>query len=460
MNTDKGFLKKGTSEIATLVEKWDKVLSAGAGIQSDYVRAATAAVLENTQQLTEASGAMAVGGASSSMPTVAGYGAGSSDTRMPNTLVPMVRRAFPELLAHDVVGVQPMSGPVGFAFALRFKYGANGKNVLPNGTITPGTSVKDEMGHNNLDSGFSGTSGNIVTTPTTSGAWAAYTGATGKSLYGGEVAFDGQGADIQSAQWWAIDQDMPMLNMTLDKGVVEAKTRKIGAHWSLELEEDANKQFGINIDGEMANMATAQITAETDRQLLTELVKAAITANNVSVWNPVLADGRNQQERIGTLYTHIIDKANEVGIRTRMGAANYAIADPRTMALFERLRDFETFDKAGSPKIDSGKMGVAKVGTLRQSGITAYRDSFAGGNYVLLGYKGNGPTQTGIVFCPYIPVETMRAVDPDTFTPKMGVRTRYGILENLLGAGNFGHFIEIANLNAQVAADGGRIFMA
>jgi hypothetical protein len=459
MKADKGFLKKGKGEIARLVEKWDKVLSAGQGIQSDYVKAATAVVLENTQNLSEASGAMGVGGSTSAMPTVAGYGAGSTDTRMPNQLVPMVRRAFPELLAHDVVGVQPMSGPVGFAFALRFKYGANGKNVLPNGATIPGTDVTDELGYNNLDSGFTGTSGNITTTPTTSGAWAAYTGA-GSSIYGGTVAFDGQGADLADAQWWGIDQDMPMLNMTLDKSVVEAKVRKIGAHWSLELEEDANKQFGINIDGEMANMATAQITAETDRQLLTELVKAAITDNNISVWDPVTADGRNQQERIGTLYTHIIDRANEVGVRTRMGAANYAIADPRTMALFERLRDFKTFDTAGSVNIDSGKMGVAKVGTLRQSGITAYRDSFAGGNYVLLGYKGNGPTQTGIVFCPYVPVETMRAVDPNTFTPKMGVRTRYGILSNLLGAGNFGHFIQVANLNSSVAADGGRIFMA
>jgi hypothetical protein len=214
----------------------------------------------------------------------------------------------------------------------------------------------------------------------------------------------------------------------------------------------------------MVNIISYEIQAEIDRQLLSEMVKGALDVKNggvnaqVSTWSPVSADGRNQLERIGTLYTHILDRANRIAITTRRGAANFAISSPRVCALIERLQTF-TFDQAGGNKVNTNNVGVAKVGTLRNGAITLWRDTFAGGDYVLLGYKGANQYDSGIIYCPYIPLQLLRAVGPQDFTPRIGVRTRYGLLNHLFGANNYYSFIKIEGLvDAALAGDGGRVF--
>jgi hypothetical protein len=343
-----------------------------------------------------------------------------------------------------------MNGPVGFAFALRGQYGVNGKGS---------TDMNNkEIGYNEIDSAFTGASGNADTTG--SEFWEAFAGPGGPTPLGvNTYGEDGKAATLGDSEWWNIGEDMPMAKLRMEKGTVTARSRKLAAAFSLEIAEDMMAMQGVNVDDEMVNIISYEIQQEIDRQLLTEMVRAAIIDNRTSTWSPVSADGRNQLERIGTLYTHVLDKANEIAITTRRGPATFAIADPKSCTVLERLQDF-TLDQA-STAVDTGAVGIAKVGVLRNGNITLYRDTFAGGNYILLGYKGPTPYDSGIIYCPYIPVQLMRATAQENFSPRLGVRTRYGILNHLFGAGNYYHLIKVADLAAtQLLGDDsdGRVF--
>lgn len=448
-----------------VLERWQPVLDAGDEIQSEQVKLATAICLENTQR--EFDKGMIGESYAGSVSQAGAFGAGNlgtlgggafghythgqytnTDTRMPSIIIPTARRIFPELLAHNVAGVQPMNGPVGFAFALRALYGINGKggtNGAPSGT---------ELGYNLLDSSFTGLSGNAG-----SGSfWQSFAGTGGATSLGvNTYNEEGQGETITQSEWWNIGEDMPMAQFQMEKTVVEARSRKLAAQWSLELAEDMMNMHGVDVDAEMVNIISYEIQAEIDRQLLTEMVKAAINGSRTSTWTPVSADGRNQLERISTIYTHFLDKSQEIAITSRRGPATFAIASPKVCAILERLQDFTT--DAAPTKVDTAAVGVAKVGTLRNGVTTLYRDTFAGGNYILLGYKGPTPYDAGIIYCPYIPVQLMRAIGQENFSPRIGVRTRYGILSQIFGAQNYYHFMAVNDLTSTaLAADGGRVF--
>jgi hypothetical protein len=452
-----------------VVEKWAPVIDAGGRITDQYKRAATAIILENTQNdsdkqasnfraLIESYGGLGGGSATSQGAQTLGSDGGGAfgaygdfetaglnpnDARLPSIVIPTVRRIFPELIAHDIVGVQPMTQSVGWAFALRFNYGPHGNG----GVVSPG----DEIGYNNMDAGFTGASGEVLS----GDMWNAYAGSAM-----GKVGFGGTAADLAASEWWNIGEDMPMVQFEYLKTSVEAKTRKIAAAWSQELAEDMKNAQGTDINAEMLNAGQYEIKAEIDRQLISEIVKATIKGSNFSTWTPVTADGRNQRERIQTLLTHISAKSQRLAIQNRMGAANWMVTSPLAVALLEQLQYLEAKSRVD---VNPQSIGVAKVGKVASSGITVYRDTFAGGDYILMGYKGPNPQSTGIVFCPYIPLQIQQAVDPNNFNPRVGLRTRYGIVSSLFGAENFSHFIRLADLTSQgLASDdsGDRVFMA
>jgi hypothetical protein len=476
-----------------VMQKWKPVLDAAGGIKDYSKRLSTAIILENTQcavegrqgsRLNESYASSGMGGSMGATGTnnaangggvFAGmtgdgtYGAG--DSRMPTIVIPTARRIFPELLAHEVVGVQPMTGPVGFAFAFRALYGDNGKGGVN------GVAKGVELGYNQLDSQFTGATMGAAGAGVNAGLgeqldatnaaqvdmWSAFSGvdpsAYGTKQYGAK----GTGAGLNPSEWWGIGEDYPMAQFDVMKGTVEAKARKLGASWSLEMAEDIKAVQGADIEAEMTNIISYELKAELDREILSEMVKAAISGGATSTWSPVTADGRNQMERISTLYTHLLDMANKVSITTRRGPATFAIASPKVCALLERMGQYAFIDN-GSPKVDTGVVGVAKVGTLRNGAMTLYRDTFAGGNYIQMGYKGQHPYDAGIIYCPYIPVELMKAMSPNTFAPRIGVRTRYGLLNNLYGAKNYYHFIKVDDLTnyASLVSDSesSRVFMA
>lgn len=470
----------------TVVRRWEKLLNEGDAIRSDSARVATALVLENTQRAFQESYTGALSSLGAMGATDASYGAGGggqfgsnsgtgvssdqgaygpTDSRIPTIVIPTIRRIFPELIAHDIVGVQPMNGPVGFAFALRFQYGAN------SGAGLVADVQGQELGYNTVHSAHTGMSGlvelndssyygqtvdGVGAGSTANALWQAFAGATAGT-------YNGMGAGLGNSEWWKIGEDMPMSQFRLEKGVVEARSRKLATHWGLELGEDMMNMHGIDVDAEMVDVMSYEVKAEIDRQLIGEMLKACIVGDTatpgkyISTWSPVSADGRNQMERIGTLYTQVLLKSQQIAINSRRGPATFAITSPNVVALLERHSQY-TLDSAPN-NVSGDSIGVAKVGKMRNGSIQVYRDTLAQGDFLLLGFKGKTAYDSGIIYCPYIPLQVNRAVGTQDFSPRIGLRTRYGILANLFGSANYYQAINVSNLNnALLAADGGRVF--
>ena len=452
------------------IKKWEKVIDAGDGIKDPDMRAGMAVLLENTQSetdgrarrfLTESMPAYGMGAApGSDMPfdnyTPGTYG--GTDNRVPTIVVPLLRRIYPELIAHDLCGVQPLNGPIGFVFALRAEYGSN----RAHGTQPTVEGSNLEIGFNNNVGDFAGAKSGSTTSAGT--MWEAYAGTTSASLDGGTVMYDGTGASLATSEGAQFSGGtFPLSRFKLVKATVEAQSRKMGAYWSLELAEDMQNQFGVNVDSEMANIITYEIAAGIDRQIISEMVRSAIIGSNTSTWTPVSADGRNQIERIGTLYTHLLDKVQKIAQTSRRGAGNFVVASPKVVALLQRFGMKSTYGaelKSGGsslPTPDSSGIGaINRVGIL-ETGQALYRDTFAAGNYMLIGYKG-AKFDTGVVYAPYIPVQLIRTIDPIDLNPKIGARCRDAIIGESgrptgWQAGNYYQFVNITGLTSALAGD-------
>ncbi len=499
-----------------VLKKWAPVINGGASkIKDRRTLLNTALVMESTeaasasqtrqQRLNEAwtTGSMSAGPGAVSGSTPIGGGAlgatddlGIGDSRIPSVIVPMLRRVFPALIAHETMSVQPMATSISRAYALRLLYGDNA-----GGVTAPGTGI--EAGYNTLVPGHSGNAGaedrsgnyniedldadgdkisgidttgdgaeDLLTTdevafgrPLDATAAAGLNDQTFLSSYQGTNDFTGQGAALGASEYWTVGTDMPMLAMKIVSGVVEAKTRKLAATWSNEVAEDMLNMQGIDINAEMVNGLSNQVGQDIDRQCLTEMNSAAIAGKlgrTKSVWNAALSDGRNQNERIGTLFTQVLLAARKIAINTRVGAGNFAIADNTVTSLLERVGEFGLDGSAAG--ID-GKAGISRAGTLRQGKIKLFTDTFGGDfingrGYVMLGYKGTDKYDSGIAYCPYVPIElTSIAAAHDDFNPRVGVRTRYGMLDSLQGASNYYHYVMVEGLNDSTAGDDGRTFL-
>jgi len=439
---------------STVLNKWDGILEAGASIGNESTKLSTAMVLETTQRdfirkglLTETGmsvGDTNVGGGDTSGMLATGQ------MNWPSIVIPMVRRIFPTLTAHELVGVQPMNGPIGFAFAFRAKYGGNGNLGVGN------LADSGEIGHNTMNTAYTGTSGNIGATVTSGDYWAAYSGDSGAG--GGQATATGEYATV--------DGTYPSATFDFIKKGVEAKTRKLAAHWSPELAEDMQAMHGVDVESEMINILTYEIGAEIDRQLISEQVKAAIAGGNTSTWTPVSADGRNQLERIATLLTEVVDRSNTIATNTRRGAGNFVVASPKVTTVLQRLGSnaFVRADNAAMPSVPANGIGaLVKVGLINDGSQLLVRDTYAGasGNYALVGYKGQHPGDSGIIYCPYIPIQLQHAIKDGTLTPEVGARSRYGVMNSVWEAANYYQFIKIDDMTAtSLGADGSRIFMS
>jgi len=453
---------------SVLLEKWAPVLNYSSdnvkAITDDHSRLNTAILLENQESwcLKENSYAGgALGGGSNFGGITAPGGPGDAyatgDHRLPKILIPMIRRTFPELITNEIVGVQPMSGPVGLAFAMRYKYesdslgssGLDGKSFDGNGLVTgndgqPRTNGGEEAGYQLLDTRFTGASSADL----------------GGSAFDSIGEFVDEDAGVAKAlKDYELTGNIPQMVVSFEKTAVEAGTRRLAARWSVELEQDLKNMNGIDIDTELTNAMSYEIQAEIDREMLMRMVQVA--ANNaaggkgVSTWSPASADGRWMAERNRDLYAKIIVEANRIAIRNRRGAANFLVATPRVCAILEMLPEFQWMQVQGS--VNTQPVGIARVGNLGGR-FNVYRDTrteaqFEDGKrtggrleYILLGYKGPEFYDTGIIYCPYIPVMVQRTVGPNDFAPRVGLLTRYGVVDNIFGAELYYHVIVIKNL--------------
>ncbi|NBP15878.1 hypothetical protein EBU95_16055 [bacterium] len=459
-----------------LVEKWGPVLDYTSAnvkpIEDDHTRLNTAILLENQEKWcfeanqSGGTGSVFSGGSvndgafGNQFPSQNDGAYAPGDYRLPKILIPMIRRTFPELITNEIVGVQPMSGPVGLAFALRYKYdtsalGATTAATASNlggvdGSLASGTNAKVdgadngvELGYQYLDTRFTGTSSQFLS-----------------GDLGGLFPMMAQDTGVaQLLSQFELTSKIPQIVVSFEKTAVEAGTRRLAARWSVELEQDLKNMNGIDIDTELTNAMSYELQYN----------------RGFSVWSPASADGRWLVERNRDFYQRLIVEANRIAVRNRRGSANFIVATPRVCAILEMLPEFQWVPVQGN--VNTQPVGVAKVGTLggrfnvyrdtrteaqfeaagggNFAGSGAFPSNVTGGNtyqrtqrleYALLGYKGPEFYDTGIIYCPYIPVMVQRTIGPNDFSPRVGLLTRYGVVDNIFGANLYYHVIILSGL--------------
>ena len=478
------------SRAAQLLEKWAPVLDytskSVAAIEDSHTRLNTAMLLENQETWclkeagpnysptsTNAAGRNGALGNASSIGAATNVGGtpgtdsyATGDFRLPKILIPMIRRTFPELITNEIVGVQPMAGPVGLAFALRYRYsgetlgsGIDGKGISNTATTAGGAVSSFSFAGGNEPGSQAGVLADAAGTEAGfQQLKTAYTGTSAGYLSGNSDFSFANGDDGVAAllRNFEITGNIPTMEVSFEKTAVEAGTRRLGARWSVELEQDLKNMNGIDIDTELTNAMSYEIQAEIDREMLMRMIQVALNAGRgtgFSVWSPASADGRWLVERNRDFYQRLIVEANRIAVRNRRGAANFVVATPRVCAILEMLPEFQWVPVQGN--VNTQPVGVAKIGNLggrfnvyrdtRTEGQTVGNDFSAAQNtaveYALLGYKGPEFYDTGIIYCPYIPVMVQRTIGPNDFAPRVGLLTRYGVVDNIFGANLYYHVI-------------------
>ncbi len=436
-----------------LLEKWKDMLDYTSDsvrpLEDYHKRLSTAILMENQEQYLQEGNTSGSGGVfgTSGAPQPDGVADGHSDwyatgdNRLPKVLIPMIRRTFPELITNEIVGVQPMSGPVGLAFALRYRYDstslASGAGCTDGNTCASegwtAASNGQEVGWNYMNNAYTGTTSSKLTGLATHFAFAS--GDRGVAQLMGSFEMTGK---------------IPQMSIQFEKTAVEARTRRLAGKWSVELEQDLKSMNGIDIDNELTNAMSYEIQAEIDREMIMRMIQICVNAGTAtpqkgtgySFWWAGSADARWLGERNRDFYARVIVEANRVAINNRRGPANFIVATPRVCAMLEMLPEFKFMSVNGT--VNTQPAGIAKVGSVGGR-FNIYRDTRTEAQYqtgeraevveyALLGYKGNEYYDTGIVFCPYIPVMIQRTIGPNDFSPRVGLMTRYAVVDNLFGA--------------------------
>ena len=492
MNKPQSFIDRDRADL--LLEKWAPVLDytsdSVAPIDDDHTRLNTAMLLENQEKWcieessTAGGGSLGTGATMNSIYNPGTNQIGSGDTyatgdaRLPKVLIPMIRRTFPELITNEIVGVQPMSGPVGLAFALRYayqeKYLGAGVDGTGAGSADTGPGNKPDWSLKSPAKALSGIGGLPESELGYQLLDTRFTGSSSDKLSGGpndvwNFAAQDQGvAQVLSA--FEITGNIPQVEVKFEKTAVEAGTRRLGARWSVELEQDLKNMNGIDIDAEITNAMSYEIQAEIDREMLMRMIQAALGtggSQGYSTWSPASADGRWMVERNRDFYQRLIIEANRIAVRNRRGAANFIVATPRVCAILEMLPEFQWVPVQGD--VNTQPVGIAKIGSIGgrfnvyrdtrtevQNGTVydsanarEYNNNSASGTsieYALLGYKGPEFYDTGIIYCPYIPVMVQRTIGPNDFAPRVGLLTRYGVVDNIFGADLYYHVVIVQGL--------------
>ena len=375
--------------MTTLQEKWAPVLnSEEAGkIGDSHKRAVTAQILENQEKaLAEERSATSFGGVNEATTLAAGV-----DNFDP-VLISLVRRAMPNLMAFDVAGVQPMSGPTGLIFAMKSHY-----------TNQAGA---EALGLAAADTDFSGTGSDP--------AGVGMSTAAGEAITPAEMAF------------------------SIDKTAVTAKTRALAASYSMELAQDLKAVHGLSAESELANILSTEILAEMNREMI-NTINVAATPGTIGTLAATVRtidatatsgdlDGRWNVERFKALH-HIIEReANGIAIATRRGKGNFVIcsADVASSLAAAGTLDYTPALQAGLNVDAAGNTFAGVIGGK----MKVYVDPYAAADYITVGYKGSNAYDAGIFYCPYVPLTMMRAQDAATFQPKIGFKSRYGMVAN------------------------------
>ena len=448
-----------------LMEKWSPLLNAEScdPIKDSHRKAVTAVLLENQERFLKEQAAFEQGGMLTEAPTNVANAAGASGgfgggaaaagpvAGFDPVLISLIRRSMPNLVAYDLAGVQPMNGPTGLIFAMRSRYSTQsgtealfdepnsvfssteGFNSGKNGGNYSGQVLDGELVGFGTTTAQTGTNPSVLSgTGTTTGLGQSYT--VGQGMETGDAEALGDGST----------EDFNQMAFSIEKVTVTAKSRALKAEYSLELAQDLRAIHGLNAEAELANILSTEILAEINREVIRTIYKVAENGAQANVATAgtfdldVDSNGRWSVEKFKGLLFQIERDANRIAQRTRRGKGNIILtsADVASALTMAGVLDYTPALNANLNVDDTGNTFAGTINGKYRVYIDPFAANSAANQYYVVGYKGSSPYDAGLFYCPYVPLQMVRAVGENTFQPKIGFKTRYGLISNPFAEGN------------------------
>ena len=419
-----------------LLKKWSPILEAAGApeIKDAYRKEVTAVLLENQERemikadqfLAEATPIANAGGTGLAL---GGAGTNANMAGYDPVLISLVRRAAPQMIAYDICGVQPMTQPTGLIFAMKSKYATqDGAEALFNEADT--------------DFSSSGTNGTHAGSNPVDGAYT-----TGKGMTTANA--EDLGAGVAFGQ----------MAFSIEKTTVTAQTRALRAEYTTELAQDLQSVHGLNAEGELSNILTAEILNEINREVVRTVYLSAKTGAEYGTAAQgtfdldVDSNGRWSVEKFKGLMYQIEREANAIAQQTRRGRGNFIIcsSDVASALAMAGVLDYAPALSTGLNVDEASTTFAGVLNGKYKVYVDPYSANQATSQFFVVGYKGSSAFDAGLFYCPYVPLEKVRAIDPATFQPKIGFKTRYGMVSNPFTTINTGNNIyyrrvKVANL--------------
>jgi len=414
-----------------LQEKWQPVLNHPdlPQITDSYKRAVTAVILENQEKEMQEQRSM-LAEADTSVASVSNWDP---------VLISLVRRAMPNLMAYDICGVQPMSGPTGLIFAMKARMGdgATGTAEALHDEADTGASNSTLGSQAGTEPGaLNGGTASVTTDATLPDIWGVDTAGT-YNVQGGDATATGETYDDSGAP---VFQDM---GFTIEKSTVTARTRALRAAYTMELAQDLKAIHGLDAESELSNILSTEILAEINREVVrTIYITAEVgaqTTSSAGIFNlDTDSNGRWSVEKFKGLMFQIERDCNDIGIRTRRGKGNIVVcsADVASALSMAGVLDVGGSGGSGNLNVDPSPAGSTFAGTINGR-IKVYVDPYnsvvsasAANNWYVAGYRGSNAYDAGLFYCPYVPLQMVRAVSESSFQPRIAFKTRYGMAIN------------------------------
>jgi hypothetical protein len=419
--------------VEDIQKKWAPILEHNDlnPIKDAHKRQVTAQLLENTERALRESGAHSQFLLSEASPIPANFmGASSSDSTtgaidtFDPVLISLVRRAMPNLIAYDIAGVQTMTGPTGLIFAMRSRYSTN------SGT---------ETFYNEVNTAFSSvTSGANTLGQKNVGQLPAVSNNAANGVYN-----FGSGMSTAQAEALGTDSNTPFAEMafSIEKVTVTAKSRALKAEYTMELAQDLKAIHGLDAETELSNILSAEIMAEINREVVRTINVTAQSGAQEGTTTAGIFDldtdsnGRWSVEKFKGLMFQLEREANQIAKNTRRGKGNIVICSSDVASALQMAGVLDYTPALNSNNLQVDDTGNTFAGVLNGR-LRVYIDPYAiGGNYLTVGYKGASAFDAGLFYCPYVPLQMVRAVDQNSFQPKIGFKTRYGMVANPFAEG-------------------------
>jgi len=355
---------------------------------------------------------------------------------VPKLIMPLARRVMTNVVADQLVGVQPLKERTGICMSLKYVYASDSTVDLGDANVASAEAARyNALVQNDPDAPKATIDGSVVTYP--AGSEVSFVSGVNQYAQSMKAPIAEGDAQTENGEQMSLNpvgntadfNQFKETTLKFTQTTVTAKTRKLAAQWSLEAAQDAQASLGINIEKEMITALAQTIANDIDRELLTAIEgKVGYT----TTYDYANVSGTNSMaEKYQAMYSKVLEVSNQIAVRTRRGAANWMIVNPNVLTILQTLKSFN-FAPSTSSYVDPTNIGLA--GTI-EGRFKVFTDIIRTSDDILMGYKGNTETDTGIVYMPYVPLEVSPTIlDGNSFMPRVMLSTRYGIADNMMGA--------------------------